>query len=135
MKYGEWTEADFTMHWSIYLGDYGVVTEVDGVEAKEPMGEYLLDFDMNEWELDLRAPDDVQDGSYQIRYNGEVSASGALVEDGLFVPVATERACLEAVCGYYGVFVEDAVGSIDHLFIEDFEYDEGTGVIEVYVGS
>ena len=119
--YGDWKKkAGFTMTWSIYTADHN-------------------ELPIDHWPLDLSAPEGITDGVYRIRnYYGDTVGigTGAIVSDGKFEPVSTERATLQAAALAHGLSPISAkeVG-LHHHFIEKYEWDARRGCLDVHLGS
>ena len=118
--YGDWQKAGFTMTWGIYTADHN-------------------EFPIDHWPLDLSAPEGISDGVYRIsNYHGAAVGigTGAIVRDGKFEPVSTERATLQATALARGLSPISAkeVG-LHHHFIEKYEWDARQRCLEVHLGS
>lgn len=136
MTQGEWKAAGFAMVWSITDRESCRVFD----ECFYPNHESFCEaFDAVE--LDLSAPDGLEDGTYRVYHKGR-SGRGwgkrVVVSDGHFDPVPTERAVLNAVAASYGldpVNVLEGKAGLDYRYIESLRWDAECGALDVVTGS
>ena len=136
MTQGDWNEAGFVMFWSIPNR-----AEYEAFNRKEHGSHEAFCKAYDAVGLDFNAPHGTPDGEvavyhYAGRLRGE--SEGVVVKDGVFEPVSTERAVLEAVARSYDLEPEDVrerLVCIDHRFIEKFRWDAERSALEVVTGS
>ena len=136
MTQGDWRDAGFTMVWSITDREsYRVFDEGSHPDRES----FCAAFDAVE--LDLSAPEGVEDGTYRVYhegYSGRGWCYGVVIKDGHFVPEPTERVVLCAVANSYGVDpvrVREGKSGLDHRYIEKFRWDAERDALEVVTGS
>lgn len=118
-----WRQMGFTLEWAIYtdLKPDDFASDENAVHGRVS----VLDFTAN-----------VPDGDYVAVHQGfsrAESMSRIKVRGGQFVPVPTERACLEAVAWSYE---QSPFGDpkMDHRYIEGFELNDDN-TLTVHMGS
>ena len=127
MTASEWKNANLPMIWNIYAGDPGYDADA-------------------ELDLATTAPDGVYDvdaeGWHQHPALGTVSKRvrihGIEVRKGEFVPEATARACYAAQALADGCSAQNVVAGtaeIDHVFIEELDYDPDSIRFRLRTGS
>ena len=118
--YEDWQNAGFTMIWSIYTPEADLLP-------------------IEEWPLDLRAPEGVPDGTYKVlSRNGDTVGigTGAIIKGGKFDPTSTEMATLQAAAlslGLHPISAKDT--GVYRRYIERYTLDEETGHLLVRLGS
>ena len=133
---GEWSHAGFNMEWSIInQEDFNAYREIVDQGQEPPQEQW------NNIRLDLRAPKDVPDGTYKVLHQstyGKASAQGLVIKDGMFLAVPTEQAVFEAVCKSNRRDPEKVrarMQQINHIYIEDFSWNNQVKCLEVGTGS
>ena len=140
MTVGEWRSKNYNMRWSIYDED-----SYHAFDAKPYTSKEQSKTDYGAILLDLRVPAGTPDGIHKVRHRSgwkdmpqEGVSVGVVVKNGLFLPDPTEATVFEAVCKSYNVPEADIRARrnvLDHVFIEEFEWDPEWGGLEVTTGS
>ena len=142
---GQYEQLETRMVWSIYNRESS-----DAFDAKKFTSEKGYHSAFQDIELDMSAPVGLQDGIYTILHSNyrrsggyQVGAAdGARIENGLFVPESTDKACYIAVAKSLGMSEDEIEKSLttqfapfNYIFIEIFHYHKSLHAIEVRTGS
>ena len=120
----DWLALGYPVHWSRYQ-------DIPHGQPMPPLSEHPLDF---------AAPAGTPDGQYNIvNGQGRSLQHKALVQGGLLDPQTTAQACYEAIWRAHGLTPhfppkqEDV--AINHIFVEELDFDHGQRVLRMDCGS
>ena len=120
----DWTDLGYPIHWSRYQA-------LPHGQPVPPLPDHPLD---------LAAPAGTPDGHYTVAYGqGRSIGHKTIVKGGMLDPASMAMACYEAIWRGHGLAPEfpprpDGPG-LDHIFVEEVEFDHHEGVLRIHCGS